>query len=55
MQKLIELKEQEVAVKAKLDPAQKELLSKIARKRKSSASNVQEPTKSTRIRRRKTS
>ena len=55
MQKLIELKEQEVAVKAKLDPAQKELLSKIARKRRSSASNVQEPTKSTRIRRRKTS
>lgn len=55
MQKLIELKEQEVATKAKLDPAQKELLSKIARKRRSSASNVQEPTKSTRIRRRKTS
>ena len=54
MQKLIELKEQEVAVKAKLDPAQKELLNKMARRR-SSASKAQESTQSTRIRRRKTS
>jgi hypothetical protein len=54
MQKLIELKEQEVTIKAKLDPAQKELLNKMARRR-SSASKAQEPTQSTRIRRRKTS
>ena len=54
MQKLIELKGQEAAAKAKLDPAQKELLSKMARRR-SSDSKAQESTQSTRIRRRKTS
>lgn len=55
MQKLVELKGQEAAAKAKLDPAQKELLSKMARRRRSSDSKAQESTQSTRIRRRKTS
>ena len=58
MQKLIELKEQEVATKAKLDPAQKELLSKMAR-RITSASKAKKTTQPTTrtapIRRRKTS
>ncbi len=57
MQKLIELKEEEIRIQSKLEPAQKELLTKMARKRSSStqASKAQGTAQSTRIRRRKTS
>jgi len=40
MQKLISLKEQEIEVKAKNDPAQKELLSKMAKRRSSSQRTI---------------
>ena len=56
MQKLIELKEQEVETKAKLDPAQKELLNKMARKRKNqNTTGASNPATPFVVRRRKTS
>lgn len=59
MQKLIELKQQEIEVKAKNEPAYKELLSKLARRRSSSQRTIDTNLVKTKtkvlIRRRKTS
>ena len=58
MQKLIELKQQEVEIKSRLDPAQKELLNKMARRRSSASKatkTTQPTTRTAPIRRRKTS
>jgi hypothetical protein len=56
MQRLIELKQQEIEIKAKLDPAQKELLNKMARKRKNqNTTGASNPATPFVVRRRKTS